>query len=85
MGTFASRWKAAQRPDPCCNSSVFIKVRSCRWIQDGTGEDLADRDVAHRAISSLRANATIMALRNPGFAPAVRARYHFAKALLFWM
>jgi len=25
-----------------------------------------------------------MALRNPGLAPAVRARYHFVKTLLFW-
>jgi hypothetical protein len=37
----------------------------------------------HRAISSLRAKATIMGLRAPR-AFSVRARYHCAKALSFW-
>jgi pantoate kinase len=37
----------------------------------------------HRAISSLRARATIMVLRRPGLAPFVRASNHSAKALAF--
>jgi len=38
----------------------------------------------HNAMRSLRANATIMVLRVPPRASAVRARYHSAKALSFW-
>src|SRR5215472_15984221 len=55
-----------------------IKVRSCRRTQDGTGRDFADRGVAPQGDQSLRAQAMIMALRNPGLAPAVSARYHRA-------
>ena len=36
------------------------------------------------AMRSLRANATIMVLRVPPRAPAVRVRYHSANTLSFW-
>ena len=38
----------------------------------------------HRAMRSFRASATIMVLRVPRRAFAVRTRYHSAKALSFW-
>jgi hypothetical protein len=38
----------------------------------------------HKAISSLRARATIMVLRTPALAPSVRAWNHWVKALSFW-
>ena len=38
----------------------------------------------HRAMRSLRASATIMVLRVPRRAFAVRSRYHNASALPFW-
>src|SRR5215203_1246451 len=38
----------------------------------------------HKAIKSFRARATIMVLRVPPRASAVRARYHCARALSFW-
>ena len=38
----------------------------------------------HSVMSSLRAKATIIVLRNPPRPSAVRARYHSANALFFW-
>src|SRR5262245_5749088 len=60
----------------CCAS-----LPSVGWTQDDTLGHDASRTKCHRAMSSLRAKATIIFLRQPFF---LRASNHLAKALSFW-
>ena len=63
-----------------CSVAAKLQATGCRTTPPGASPVVTKR---HSAMSSLRASATIMVLRVPPRASAVRARYHCASALSF--
>ena len=77
----ATRHQRADRAETVgCPSVTSVHYAGRRTTPSGTTPSRTRR---HRAISSLRARATIMVLRVPRVFSA-RARNHCAKALSFW-
>ena len=56
--------------------------RSARRMQEDTGRHPPVVTMRHKAISSLRASATIMVLRAPLRPPSVRARFLYTITIL---